>query len=107
MAATSGRLAVLWLSIAVATAACGEIRPYVYKRDEFNRDAPDFNKQPVDRETVVICYNNLTTSGLIAFDIASAECARYGKLAQPVRETFGDCPLATPMEAHFACIVAP
>jgi hypothetical protein len=98
------RLAVLCLSIGVAIAACEEIRPYVYKYKEFDREAEDFNKEPKDRDSVTICYNSLSTTPETAFDMANTECGKYGKHAEAGDRSFGDCPLATPVEAHFACV---
>jgi hypothetical protein len=97
------RLAVLCLSLAAAIAACGETRPYVYKRDEFNREADTFNKAPEDRDSVTICYNDLSTTPEIVFELANTECGKYAKTARPTHQDFSDCPMATPVEAHFAC----
>ena len=98
------RFAVLSLSIMVAIAACAEIQPYIYKKKEFDRDAEDFNKEPKDRDSVTICYNSLSTAPETAFDLANTECGKFGKQAQASNQSFGDCPLATPVEAHFACV---
>lgn len=97
------RLAVLCLTLAVAIAACAETRPYVYKRDEFNREAMDFNREPEDRDSVTICYNELGTTPEVVFELANTECGKYAKRARPTHQSFGDCPIVTPVEAHFAC----
>jgi hypothetical protein len=96
-------LAVLCLTIVVAIAACGETRPYVYKEKEFDREAEDFNKEPKDRDSVTICYNKQSTTPEVVFELASTECGKYAKRARPTHQGFGDCPIATPVEAHFAC----
>jgi len=97
------RQAVLCLSLAVAIAACGETRPYVYKRGEFNRESDTFNKEPEDRVSVTICYNELATTPEVVFELANTECGKYAKRARSTYQSFGDCPLATPVEAHFVC----
>lgn len=97
------RQAVLCLSLAVAIAACGETRPYVYKSGEFNRESDTFNKEPEDRVSVTICYNELSTTPEVVFELAGTECGKYAKRARPTHQSFGDCPIATPVEAHFAC----
>jgi hypothetical protein len=95
--------AVLCLAFVLAIGACGETRPYVYKKNEFDREAKDFNKAPVDRDSVTICYNKLNTTPEIVFEMANTECGHYGKQARRTHQDFGDCPMATPVEGHFAC----
>jgi hypothetical protein len=95
--------AVLCLAFVLGLGGCGETRPYIYKRDEFNRKSETFNKEPKDRDSVTICYNELSTTAEIVFEMANTECAKYGKQARRTYQDFGDCPIATPMEAHFAC----
>lgn len=94
---------VLCLAFVLALGACGETRPYIYKKNEFNREAKNFNKAPVDRDSVAICYNKLSTTPEIVFEMANTECGNYGKRARLTHQDFGDCPMATPVEAHFAC----
>lgn len=97
------RIAVLCLLLAITIAACGKTQPYIYKRGEFNREAEDFNQPPKDRSSVTICYNKLSTTPEAVFEMADAECRNYAKRARPSHQDFGNCPLATPVEAHFAC----
>jgi len=97
------RLVVLCLSLAVAIGACGETSPYVYNRGEFDRESDTFNKEPEDRDSVTVCYNKLDTTPEVVFELASTECGKYAKQARPTYQGFGDCPIATPVEAHFAC----
>jgi hypothetical protein len=95
--------AVLCLAFVAVLGACGETRPYVYKTDEFDREADTFNKAPEDRDSVTICYNKLGTTPEIVFELATTECGKYAKRARRTHQNFGDCPMATPVEAHFAC----
>jgi hypothetical protein len=97
------RLVVLCLSLAITIAACSETRPYVYMKGEFDRESDTFNKEPEDRDSVTICYNKLNATPEVVFELASTECGRYAKRARATHQDFGDCPIATPVEAHFAC----
>jgi hypothetical protein len=94
----------LWMALAIGLAACGAVDPYVYKPDEFNRNSPTFNKQPADRDEATICYNGVGTSDATVAGLAEQECAKFGKTARLEGETFGNCPLLTPVEARFACV---
>jgi hypothetical protein len=96
----------LWIAVVTALAGCGATDAYVYKKDEFDRDAKTFNKEPKDRNEVTICYNGVGTSDKRVADMAEQECVKFGKTARPENEVFGDCPLLTPIEARFACVKA-
>ncbi len=96
----------LRIAVVAALAGCGATDAYVYKKDEFDRNAKTFNKEPEDRDEVTICYNGVGTSDKRIADMAGQECAKFGKTARREDETFGDCPLLTPIEARFACIKA-
>jgi hypothetical protein len=96
----------LWIAVVTALAGCGATDAYVYKKDEFDRDAKTFNKEPKDRNEVTICYNSVGTSDKRVSDIAEQECVKFGKTARRENEVFGDCPLLTPIEARFACVKA-
>ncbi|MBK8174587.1 MAG: hypothetical protein IPK66_04670 [Rhodospirillales bacterium] len=86
-----------------AVAACGGREAYVYKAKEFDRNDTNFNKEPTDRSAVTICYNGIGTSDGKAKALAQQECEKFGKMAIATGETFGVCPLLTPVEAGFAC----
>ena len=94
------------IAVVAALAGCGATEPYVYKKDEFNRNSKTFNKEPEDRSEVTICYNGVGTSDKRLADMAGQDCAKFGKTARREEETFGVCPLLTPIEARFACIEA-
>lgn len=96
----------LWIAVVTALAGCGATEAYVYKTDEFDRDAKTFNKEPKDRNEVTICYNGVGTSDKRVADMAEQECVKFGKTARRENEVFGDCPLLTPIEARFACVKA-
>jgi hypothetical protein len=95
-----------WLCIALVlgVAGCGSTDPYVYKKDEFKRTAETFNKEPTDRDEVTICYNGMGTTDKQVEAIAQQECGKFAKQAVATGETFGVCPLMTPVEAQFACV---
>lgn len=97
--------AVLCLSLAGGTGACGQLEPYVYKLEEFDRDAPGFNKTPSDRNSVAVCYGRLWASPSEVANVAKAECHRYGKEARLVGASyFRDCAVLTPVLARFDCV---
>jgi hypothetical protein len=91
------------VALALAVGSCGATEPYIYKHDEFNRSAEDFNKPLTDRNGVTICYNGIGTTDAEVARIAGNECARFGKFARFQEATFGDCPMLTPVQARFAC----
>jgi hypothetical protein len=94
-------------AIAIAgNAACGATDAFVYKQDEFDRDAKTFNKEPTDRDAVTICYNGVGMSDRRVEAMAQDECTKFGKSAVPAGEGFGACPLLTPIEAYFACVAS-
>lgn len=92
-------------ALAVLTAVgCGETAPYIYKPREFDRNDKDFNKTPTDRRSLTICYNGIGTTDHDIATIAEEECRKYGKEASARSESFGPCPLLTPVAAVFACV---
>jgi hypothetical protein len=83
--------------------ACGGTDAYVYKAREFDRQDSNFNKQPTDRDDVTVCYNGIGTSDGQVAALAQAECGKFGKVAVQREDSFGSCPLLTPVQARFAC----
>lgn len=102
MKAMGARAAALVLALAVGLAACGS--PYVYKKDEFDRESETFGETPEDRDFVTICYSHWESTPERALEIAEDECGKYGKTARFADQRFYNCPLNTPVEATFACI---
>jgi hypothetical protein len=100
------RCFMLILPLLAGLAACGGTDAYVYKAKEFDRNDKEFNKQPTDRDGVTICYNGAGTTDKQVAEMAQQECGRFGKVARPIEETFGECPLLTPVQARFACLKA-
>lgn len=100
-------LRILFLALggvlALAVSGCGSTDPYIYKQHEFNRNEKDFNKPVTDRDGVTFCYNGYANTDAQITRLAENECARFGKLAIRQEETFGDCPMLTPVQARFAC----
>lgn len=97
----SARTMALLVGLAVGLSACGA--PYVYKKDEFDRESDTFGKEPEDRDFVTICYSHWESTPEQALEIADAECGKYGKTARFADQRFYKCPLNTPIEATFSC----
>lgn len=95
---------MLMAVVGLAAAGCGVTQAYIFQKDEFDRQAPTFNKEVTDRDAVTICYNGLATTDKRVEEMADAECQRFGKTAVAAGETFRDCPMLTPIEAHFDCV---
>ena len=89
--------------LVILLAACGGPRPYVQHVGEFNRNDPNFGKEIRDRNSVEICYNKLSTTPEIVRQMASVECAKFGKRAQFKTQDHLECPLFTPARALFLC----
>lgn len=87
-----------------ATAGCGASGPYVHRPQEFNRDLPNFGKEPLDIDSVIICYNKFGTKPEEISKMATAECARYNKKAEFLRQSYQQCPLITPVAAEYSCV---
>lgn len=85
-------------------AGCGGTEPFVFKKDEFNRSAPDFNVQPTDRDSVTVCYGGWWSTDAEVLAVADAECRRFGKTAFFAERGFGICPLVVPVVAAFRCV---
>lgn len=95
------RVVVVVVVVALGAVACGS--PYVFKKDEFDREAESFGKEPKDRDFVTVCYSHWESTPEQALEIAEEECRRYGKKAGFADRRFDNCPLTTPVEATFAC----
>ena len=84
-----------------------ELNAGIAERDhegEFNRELPTFAKEPLNIDSVIICYNKYGTKPEIVANMASAECARFNKKAEFLRQSLDQCPLSTPMAAVYACV---
>jgi len=92
------------LAAVSATAGCAAPGPYVYRQQEFNRESKDFGKEPLNIDSVIICYNKFGTKPEIVANMASAECARYNKKAEFRRQSHEFCPLTTPVAAEYDCL---
>jgi hypothetical protein len=86
-------------------ATCSGLEPHAFRYDEFNRDLPTFNKPLPAGTPVVICYNGLATSQEQVQALAERECAQQGRTAVSDSRGFGRCPLFTPRQAEFACVL--
>jgi hypothetical protein len=97
-------------TIAAATAVllaggCGAGEPHVLDTAEFDRQAATFNRPPPDRDALAVCYDGTETARARAQEVAAQACGRFDKNAVFARNAWGECPLLTPVEAHFACVV--
>jgi len=92
------------LSAIVLTAGCAAPAPYVYRVAEFNRELPTFAKEPLNIDSVIICYNKFGTKPEIVANMASAECARFNKKAEFQQQSLDYCPLSAPTAAVYACV---
>ena len=90
----------LLLSGAILLTACS---PYIYDPQEYNRDRADYGRPLKDRTQVRICYFTRTTTPQDILAMAEAECGKFNKSARYVNTQVGECPLATPALANFAC----
>ena len=101
------KLVLIVLVLALAGPGCGGTDAFVFKKNEFDRSDPNFNKPPTNRDDVTICYNGVGTSDRHVARMAEEECGRFGKRAQADGESFGECPLVVPVAARFVCLPNP
>ena len=85
-------------------AACSLSEPYVFKKDEFNREAPGFGRKAKDIAEVTICYNKFGTTPEAIRQLAQTACAKFEKNASYSHQDYRECPLLTPRRAVFACV---
>lgn len=92
------------LGLAASVGGCGSTQPYVYNKEEFNRDSRDFGKEPKDRKSVSICYSKYSTTPQDLLNLAQETCGKYNRVARfKGHGLFLTCPLFTPALAEFAC----
>ena len=84
--------------------ACTTSDPYIFNADEFNRDSPNFAKEIKDRSVVKLCYNKGSTTPQILFQIATDECARFGRIAYFLEHRNLVCSISSPAQAVFECL---
>ncbi len=103
-----GRLSVSIAAIllVLATGACGVVsdEPYIYKANEFNRDAANFGEELTDRDSVAICYRKRGTTPETVRSMAETECGRFEKVAVFNSQDLLTCPIGTPVRATFLCV---
>ena len=83
---------------------CAAADPYVYLPQEFDRKSKDFGKDPLNIDSVTICYNKYGTNPEIVAKMASAECARFDKKAEFRGQSYKECSLFAPVAAKYACV---
>lgn len=108
------RILFVCLFTALAASACSgpgggqdgsvDTNAYVYNESEFNRNSPNFNREPVKIDSVTICYNKYGTKPSIIANMAVEECAKFNKKAEFVRQSLSLCPLFTPVAAIYNCV---
>ena len=90
------------LFLITSVSACST-PPYVYKSGEFNRSSVQFAKEPDDISTVIVCYSSYSGTPQDIMKLALDRCAEYGKKAVYESQSYLNCPLATPVAAHYIC----
>ncbi len=85
--------------------ACGAADPYIYRPGEFNRQSPDFNREPTDIAEVSICYQRLVTDREDVAALAEERCRQFDRTAEFLGTRYGDCPLLTFSRARYACVL--
>ncbi len=98
-----GQIAAMSLCLATG-AGCQYSTPYVFTEREFDRSSADFNKEPVDRSSVMICMSPFADPSEKVLDLADQECQKYGKVARFSERQFGKCPLLISSAAMFRCL---
>ena len=90
--------------VLLGLSACSRAGPYVFKKGEFDRNSPAFNKMPDDIKKVQICYNKDSTTPEVLLEMARNECGLYGKRPYFQKQDLLHCPLLTPVMATFLCL---
>jgi len=91
--------------IGVAVASCSS-PPYVYKAAEFNRAGKDFGRPVTKISSVTVCYNQYSATPQQVSQLAIDECAAFNKKPIFLSQSYGTCPLATPIAAVYYCFKA-
>ena len=95
---------VLAIGVISVTLGCSHLEPYVFKAGEFDRDSPEFAKEPTDIDTVTICYNKYGTTPQELLEMAQNTCGAFSKVARFDHQDRLNCPLLTPVGANFECV---
>ena len=104
MRAVSINKIILSLVSLFLLSACTTPEPYIFNAGEFNRDSPNFAKEIKDRSEVMLCYNKGSTTPEILFQIATDECARFGRIAYFLGHQNLVCSISSPAQAVFECL---
>lgn len=89
---------------AAAAAGCQAPTPYVFAEREFDRSSPDFHKEPLERDSVMICMSPFSDRSAAIAALADEECQKYGKTARFSGRQFGKCPLLVSSAPTYRCI---
>jgi hypothetical protein len=93
------------IALMLLVTACGAADPYIYRPGEFNRQSPDFNREPADIAEVSICYQRLATDREDVAALAEERCRQFDRTAEFLGTRYGDCPLLTFSRARYACVL--
>ena len=104
MSARFFRISWIFAWAAVLLGGCAAAAPYVYLPQEFDRKSKDFGKDPLNIDSVTICYNKYGTNPEIVAKMASAECAKFDKKAEFRGQSYKECALFAPVAAKFKCV---
>jgi len=96
-------LLILTTSLVAFVAGCSGGAPYIHQGSEFNRESDAYRNGITDRTGVTICYSSRATSPETISKMARDECARFGKSAVFLKQSYQTCPLVTPSAAVYDC----
>lgn len=94
---------LLAMAAAVTLAACEAPPPHIQDIAAFDRNNPQFGKERTASKEVTVCYAKDGTTPASVGRIAADECGRFGLQAAFVKQTYFECPLMTPVAAHYVC----
>ncbi|PIW27061.1 MAG: hypothetical protein COW30_11860 [Rhodospirillales bacterium CG15_BIG_FIL_POST_REV_8_21_14_020_66_15] len=86
--------------------ACAEAQPHVHNPAAYDREHVDFAKPPKAMSGVTVCYSKYGAKQADVVRLAAEACGRYGAGIRFAGNTYGVCPLVTPVGAQFTCIGA-
>lgn len=96
---------ILALAATLPLVACSGPEPYIYKKREFDRSAPNFGKDPKNIGQVIVCYNSRGSTPEDVVALARAGCRAFNRKPVFEKQDYRLCPLLTPVAAYFVCAV--
>lgn len=94
-------IALIWGLLAILTACDGN---RIFEPQKYNRDSGNYGKVITNRGDLVVCTTKAGNTGKqIADDLATKECAKFGKRAVYKNYSVATCPLTTASSWHYNC----